>query len=66
MTATSGAVTLASYQLHLPSFEGPLDVLLSLIERMGAAARRRFEENYTVDRVIDQLAGVYRSLLPQA
>ncbi len=24
---------MASYQLHLPSFEGPLDVLLSLIER---------------------------------
>lgn len=25
--------TLAGYQLHLPSFEGPLDVLLALIER---------------------------------
>jgi segregation and condensation protein A len=31
---TNGAVpTLANYQLHLPTFEGPLDVLLGLIER---------------------------------
>src|SRR5215208_5144761 len=27
------AVTIAGYQLRLPSFEGPLDVLLRLIER---------------------------------
>lgn len=33
MTATTDQTTLASYQLRLPSFEGPLDVLLSLIER---------------------------------
>ena len=33
MTVDTAPVTLASYQLRLPSFEGPLDVLLSLIER---------------------------------
>lgn len=33
MTSDTAPVTLASYQLRLPSFEGPLDVLLSLIER---------------------------------
>lgn len=30
---SSSQVTLSSYQLRLPSFEGPLDVLLTLIER---------------------------------
>lgn len=33
MTGMQCATTLDSYQLRLPSFEGPLDVLLSLIER---------------------------------
>lgn len=33
MTATTDRTTLASWQLRLPGFEGPLDVLLSLIER---------------------------------
>lgn len=33
MTVTRSAPSLAAYQLRLPSFEGPLDVLLSLIER---------------------------------
>ncbi|CAN5546839.1 ScpA family protein [soil metagenome] len=33
MTTDTAPMTLASYQLRLPSFEGPLDVLLSLIER---------------------------------
>lgn len=34
MTATASATPgLAGYQLHLPTFEGPLDVLLRLIER---------------------------------
>lgn len=33
MMADTAPVTLSSYQLRLPSFEGPLDVLLSLIER---------------------------------
>lgn len=34
MTATTGMTPgLAGYQLHLPTFEGPLDVLLRLIER---------------------------------
>lgn len=36
----------------------------ALVHRMGAAARRRFEEHYTVDRVMEQMAAVYRSLLP--
>lgn len=33
MTTNGTTPTLASYQLRLPSFEGPLDVLLGLIER---------------------------------
>lgn len=33
MSASQSPVALSSYQLRLPSFEGPLDVLLSLIER---------------------------------
>lgn len=33
MTASAAPVSLSAYQLRLPSFEGPLDVLLSLIER---------------------------------
>lgn len=33
MTENRFIPTLANYQLHLPSFEGPLDVLLGLIER---------------------------------
>lgn len=33
MTPGTDPMELASYQLRLPSFEGPLDVLLSLIER---------------------------------
>lgn len=33
MTRNGIVPTLANYQLHLPSFEGPLDVLLGLIER---------------------------------
>jgi glycosyltransferase involved in cell wall biosynthesis len=36
----------------------------ALAGRMGGAARRRFEEGYTVDRVIAQLTSVYRGLLP--
>lgn len=33
MTSNGAVPVLANYQLHLPSFEGPLDVLLGLIER---------------------------------
>lgn len=33
MTDLRSAVTLEGYQLRLPSFEGPMDVLLALIER---------------------------------
>lgn len=33
MTRNGAVPTLANYQLRLPSFEGPLDVLLGLIER---------------------------------
>jgi segregation and condensation protein A len=33
VTDNGAAPTLANYQLRLPSFEGPLDVLLSMIER---------------------------------
>lgn len=33
MSEASSFPTLAGYQLHLPTFEGPLDVLLGLIER---------------------------------
>ncbi|MGH9174365.1 MAG: segregation and condensation protein A, partial [Vicinamibacterales bacterium] len=33
MTTNGTTPTLAGYQLRLPSFEGPLDVLLGLIER---------------------------------
>ena len=33
MSARSASVSLSAYQLRLPSFEGPLDVLLTLIER---------------------------------
>lgn len=33
MSGTPTLPTLAGYQLHLPTFEGPLDVLLGLIER---------------------------------
>ena len=33
MTSNGALPTLANYQLRLPSFEGPLDVLLGLIER---------------------------------
>lgn len=33
MTSNGAVPTLANYQLRLPSFEGPLDVLLGLIER---------------------------------
>lgn len=33
MTSNAATPTLANYQLHLPTFEGPLDVLLGLIER---------------------------------
>lgn len=33
MTVGAPEVTLSTYQLRLPSFEGPLDVLLTLIER---------------------------------
>lgn len=32
-TSTVSTLSLGAYQLHLPSFEGPLDVLLRLIER---------------------------------
>ena len=32
-----GGISLANYQLHLPSFEGPLDLLLRLIERSQLA-----------------------------
>jgi len=37
MAQTSPAPTLANYQMQLPSFEGPLDVLLRLIERQQLA-----------------------------
>ena len=33
MTSNGVVPTLTNYQLRLPSFEGPLDVLLGLIER---------------------------------
>src|SRR5690349_9456548 len=36
-TANGSAPTLANYQLRLPAFEGPLDVLLRLIERSQLA-----------------------------
>jgi len=50
---TDGTLTLANYQLRLPDFEGPLDLLLRLIERSQLAI-----EDVSLVAVTDQFLAV--------
>ena len=54
---TDRAATLAGYQLRLPTYEGPLDVLLRLIERSQLAV-----EDVSLVRVTDQFLAFIASL----
>ena len=54
-TANGAEPTLSNYQLRLPTYEGPLDVLLRLIERSQLAI-----EDVSLVTVTDQFLAFVR------